>query len=58
VGSGIVAITKFIQNHKQLWQQIKKYNITLWAAGFETPCGGSTFFSFFFFLGSIGRNKQ
>jgi hypothetical protein len=31
---------------------------TAWAIDFETPVGSSTFFSFFFFLGSIGRNKQ
>jgi hypothetical protein len=38
---------------------VEKVNtITVWAADFETPVGSSTFFSFLFFLGSIGRNKQ
>jgi hypothetical protein len=31
---------------------------TVLAADFETPEGSSTFFSFFFFLARIGRNKQ
>jgi hypothetical protein len=30
---------------------------TAWAEDFETPTGSSTFFSFFLFLGSIGRKK-
>jgi hypothetical protein len=31
---------------------------TVWAADFETPVGSTTFFSFFVFFESIGRNKQ
>jgi hypothetical protein len=38
--------------------EIEILPITVWAADFETPVSGSTFFSFFFFLGSISGNKQ
>jgi hypothetical protein len=35
---------------------VKKFQVcAVWAANFETPASNSTFF---FFFGSMGRNKQ
>jgi hypothetical protein len=36
---------------------MKYKSITFWAANYETPDGQQHFFSFFFFLGIIGRKQ-
>jgi hypothetical protein len=52
-GNGISQEWKWGQNLPNLC-----YINTVWAADFEPPAGSSTFFSFFFCLGSIGKNEQ